>query len=87
MLFLRKNVNMSYSKKNIKIGIFGDSIPDNYGLMASYYSLYIFLKECGYDVMIIPPLGHKNWCKRGYIFFKEVGCEVLKKKPFEDLTI
>ena len=45
--------------KKFQIGVIGDTVPYDYGLIATYLGLIQYLKKCGYNATIIP-WGDKN---------------------------
>ena len=60
------------------IGIFGYTMGDNYGSIATYYALYKYIKSLGKRVCIIPPLFDSKYCGHSKDFFR-LHCNCLKK--------
>ena len=71
--------------KKYDIGIIGETIYDDYGLIASYLGLYEYIKKIGYKVVIIPPAYKKNYCKTSLSLFQSL-CECGKKFKMIDYS-
>jgi len=69
---------MDKDKKRFDIGIFGETISDDYGKIASYYALYNYISSLGKHVCIIPPLNDKMRVDKSKDFFK-THCNCLTK--------